>query len=188
MGGSPMISTSIFVTLAILLVVLLLMITGRDEPDEQAHAGSTGRPGGNCDHALQRSELVIRIFSPQDREFILLFRSPQLRHIYRKERRMVALHWVRRTSREVRSIMRVHRLGSRQTQNLNVAAEARLVFQYLEFQFICALLAFLIRIFGPHALNDLAVYAGNLYRLIGHTLLDGAAATRVASAENPAGS
>jgi hypothetical protein len=43
----------------------------------------------------------------------------------------------------------------------------------------------LIEALGPHALHDLASYAGELSQLIGRTLPDAAAASRVTSSENP---
>jgi hypothetical protein len=66
-----------------------------------------------------------------------------------------------------------------------VVAEAKLLWQYLELRFICGLLVLLIETFGPHALHDLASYAGALSQLIGRTLSDSATANRVASSENP---
>jgi hypothetical protein len=93
------------------------------------------------------------------------------------------LHWVRQTSREVSKIMRTHRLTSRQSRNLNVGTEADLLIQYLKLQILCGLLIFLIEVFGPHALNDLATYAGELYQRIGRALSETAAANRVAPSE-----
>ena len=82
-------------------------------------------------------------------------------------------------------IMSTHRLISRLSRNLDAAAEAKLLWQYLELRLICALLVLFIETVGPHALHDLASYAGELSQLIGRTLPDAAAANRVASSENP---
>jgi hypothetical protein len=112
-------------------------------------------------------------------------RSPRLLRIYQEERRKVALHWVRRTSREVSKIMLTHRLASRQSDNLDAATEAKLLFQYLRLQFVCGLLVFLIKILGPHALNDLASYAGELYQRLGWALADAVDTKGVTSAGNP---
>jgi hypothetical protein len=181
-----MMSTAIFVAVAILLVLFLLLIIRREEVEERESVQADGSTRHDCRDALQHPELVLRIFSREDREFILLMRSPRLQRIYQEERRKVALHWVRRTSREVSGIMRTHRLIARQSRNLDAGAEAKLFFQYLQLRFICGLLVLLIKSFGPHALHDLASYAGELYQLIGRALPDAAVADRVASAGNSA--
>src|SRR5260370_12468319 len=185
MDGSPMMPTAIFVAVAILLVLFLLLITKRKEVEEQESDQATAATPSDCRDALQRPELVLRIFSREDREFVLEMRSPRLQQIYQEERRKVALHWVRKTSREVSRIMRTHRLMARLSRNLDVVAEVKLLWQYLELRFICGLLVLLIETLGPHALHDLASYAGELSQLIGRTLPDAAAASRVTSSENP---
>ena len=180
-----MMPTAIFVAVAILVVLFLLLITKRKEMEEQESDQATAATPSDCRDALQRPELVLRIFSREDREFVLQMRSPRLQQIYQEERRKVALHWVRKTSREVSRIMRTHRLMARLSRNLDVVAEVKLLWQYLELRFICGLLVLFIETFGPHALHDLASYAGELSQLIGRALPQAVAANPVASPENP---
>ena len=180
-----MMSTAIFVAFGILLVFVLLLIARRKEVEEREGERAVAPDQRECRNTLQRPELVLRIFSREDREFVLQMRSPRLQQIYQEERRKVALHWVRKTSREVRMIMRTHRLISRLSRNLDVVAEVKLLWQYLKLRFICGLLVLLIETLGPHALHDLASYAGELSQLIGRTLPDAAATSRVTSSENP---
>jgi hypothetical protein len=184
MGGSSMMPGIAFVAVAAFLVVLLLLST-RDEKDKDL-APATMRNGERLgsEGALQPAELVLRIFSPKDREFIGLTHSPRLQRLYQEERRKVALHWVRRTSREVSAIMLRHRLNSRYSQNVNVVAETKLVGQYLELRFLCGVLLFLIQLFGPHALADLATYAGKLYERLGSAMPDAKPVSQVASSGN----
>jgi len=181
-----MISTSIFISAAISLVLLLLLTTSREDVEENAKGGSPGPGWRDSRDALQRPELVFRIFSREDREFILHMRSPRLQRIYQEERRKVALHWVQRTSHEVSKIMRAHRLLSRESHNLDVGAEAKLFVQYLRLQLTCGLLVLLIKTFGPHALSDLAAHAGELYQRLGRALPDVVAANRIAASEDTA--
>ncbi len=63
--------------------------------------------------------------------------------------------------------MREHRLSSRQSPNLNVLAETKLLGWYLELKFLCSLLGILIQLFGPHAPRELAARVGDLYQRIG---------------------
>ncbi|MGB7844030.1 MAG: hypothetical protein WBL63_00315 [Candidatus Acidiferrum sp.] len=179
-----MMSTSIFVTAAIILVLLLLLVTGDEE--ETNSGEKDGRIELERDGALQLPELAMRIFSREDREFIFSTHSPRLQKMYRGERGKVALHWVRQTCREINKIMRTHRLSSRQSQNLNVAAELILFFHYAKLRFICALLVLLIKSLGPHALSDLARHAGDLSQRIARALPEASFANPGTSTEEPA--
>jgi hypothetical protein len=179
-------STFILVAVGLSLVLFLLLIVRREDLNQQAAVASSDRTLRDYPNALQPPELASRIFSRQDREFILLLRSPQLHAIYKQERRRVALHWVRQISHEVSKIMRTHRLASRQIHNLNVATESKLFLEYLRLQFLCGLLLFLIEFLGPHALNDLATYAGELYERIGRALPPASVANRAAQSANSA--
>jgi hypothetical protein len=185
MGGS-LVTTPILIAIAVLLISLLLVITSGEEEEEIGSIEAVERKRRACREALRHPEIVPRIFSREDREFILKLRSPRLQRVYEEERREVALHWVRRTSQEVYEIMRMHRLTSRHSVNLKVSTEASLFLQYLRLRFICGLLVLLIKAFGPHALSDLAGYASELYQLIGRALPDTAAAPRGGPSENPA--
>jgi hypothetical protein len=164
---------------AAFFVALLLLSNRREQLEEVEVPESSGHDTRNrfCSvSSFPPVELAARIFSPDDREFIARTRSPHLRRLYNEERRKVALQWVRRTSREVGRTMRNHRLGSRQSTNLNVAAETKLFFQYVELRFLCVMLLLLIRVFGPHVLMDLASHAGELHQRLGRTMTDGVAA------------
>jgi len=184
MGGSSMMPALAFVAVAAFLVVLLLL-SPREEKDEGlATAAPRNRNRLGSADALPPAELVLRIFSPKDREFIRLTYSRRLQRLYQEERRKVALHWVRRTSHEVNTIMRHHRLNSRYSQNVNVAAEAKLFGQYLELRILCGALLFLIQLFGPHALADLASYASELYEKLGRAMPEATTVSRVASSGN----
>jgi hypothetical protein len=156
-------------TIVLFLMFLLLVKIWRHEALEGETSYRREFASGD---ALPPAELAVRIFSPRDSEFIDLTRSPRLQRLYLAERRRVASHWVRQTSREVSRIMRQHRLSSRHSTNLNVAAEARLFFQYVELRLVCGMLFLSIELFGPHALASLATQAGMLYQRIGQSLPD----------------
>jgi hypothetical protein len=116
---------------------------------------------------IRREQLVGRIFSREDRDFIWRTGSARLQQLYREERQRLALAWVQRTSRDIAKTMRAHRLRSRHSPNLDAGAETKLMFEYLWLRLLCAMLALLIRVFGPHALGDFAAYANGLYQGIG---------------------
>lgn len=186
MGGAAMMTTLILIALAILLVALLVRITSWEGVEEEARGRSTSVSELDSHEGRARPEFVPRIFSREDRDFILHLESPRLKRMYLQERRQVALYWVRRTSRDVCRIMQAHRLASRQSQNLDVGTEAKLLFQYLRLRFICGLLVVLIKSFGPHVLSDLAAHAGELYQGMGRALSEGSLGNRVAPTEDTA--
>ena len=155
----------------VLLFVLLLLMERRAEVEASGSTERNNPAGREPGASASPFELVPRIFSGEDRKFIMDFRSKRLERIFRAERRRVALHWVWQTTRESQEIMRVHRLASRWRHDLNVATEAKLTFDYWLLRLMCALLGLVIGTFGPQSLDPLAGYAVKLYQRI-----DGAAA------------
>ena len=155
----------IFVALAGFFVLLLLS-TDEKIPKEATGEGWLAPESAACRDVLPIGEIASRIFSREDREFVLRLCSPGLRNMYQKERREVALLWVTGISRAVGKIMQEHKLASRYSRNLDAGTEAKLVLQHARFRLICGLLIVLIRIFGPHALGDLAAHVGELYQRI----------------------
>lgn len=174
----------LFLILAVFLVVLLLLIMSREEVEGRLSPDLDDPAPCECQYLRLPPQLVLRIFSREDREFISQMHSPRLQRIYRSERRRLALLWVRRTSQEVSKIIMNHRLTARENQNLDVANEGKLFFTYLELRLICGSLIFLIRLFGPHALTDLATCASGLYQSLGRALPDAPGTNRVASPSN----
>jgi hypothetical protein len=160
-----MIWVCIFVALAGFFVLLLLS-TDEKIPKEATGEGWLAPEAGGCRDVLPIGDIASRIFSREDREFVLRLGSPGLRSMYQQERREVALLWVARISGAVGNIMHEHRLASRYTRNLDAGTEAKLVLQHARFRLVCGLLMLLIRIFGPHALGDLAAHVGELYQRI----------------------
>jgi hypothetical protein len=169
-----------------ILLLLLLWVTGVTrgiEVEEETPEDLRPRYG----NATETAQCIRQIFSPEDRDFVERQSSMRLKRIYRAERTRVALFWVRHTSREVRQIMRQHRTAARETRNLNVTREMGLVLRYLEFQTLCGLLSFFIRMFGPHLLKDLATHALEMSQSIEQVLENSTAANRIAPAGNMGG-
>jgi hypothetical protein len=169
-----------------ILLLLLLWVSGATWGIEvEEETSEEIRP--RFSSASETAECIRRIFSPEDRNFVEHQGSMRLRRVYRAERTRVALFWVRHTSREVRQIMRQHRTAARETRNLNVSRELGLVFRYVEFQILCGLLSFFIRMFGPHLLKDLATRTLEMSQSIEQVLENSTAANRIAPAGNMGG-
>lgn len=165
-----MMEIAVFAAIPLALLVLLSLLGAtwniEDETPEEMGIGS----GPQIAARRESIACIQRIFSPEDREFVSQQGSQRLREIYRSERTRVALYWVKRTSAEVRQIMRDHRMAARSSQNLQVAREMGLALRYVEFRLLCSLLIVTIRVFGPHALPDLATYALEISQSFGRVL------------------
>ncbi|HTZ34017.1 MAG TPA: hypothetical protein VMH31_16270 [Methylomirabilota bacterium] len=169
----------VFAGIPVLLLLLLSLLGATwnldvDPPEERtkvmARRGQAGEDPGVC---------IRRIFSSEDQKFVERQGLPRLREIYRAERTRVALFWVRSVSAEVAEIMREHRVAAGTRQNLRVRRELLLILQYVEFRVVCGLLAFSIRVFGPHALANLATHLLQVSQGIGRVLEEGAAASQI---------
>src|SRR5262245_2441806 len=65
------------------------------------------------------ANLVSRIFSRADSEFVLAAKSSQLVKLFHSERKLVALVWVQQTSALIQATMRDHRRLARVSRDLD---------------------------------------------------------------------
>jgi len=114
------------------------------------------------DPSLCPPEFAARIFSPADWTFVSNEKSRDVARLFQHERRVVALVWVHQTKTAIRRIMREHTRVTRQSQDLHLATEARLVFHYVQLVAICDLLILAIQSTGPARVGSLATYAASL--------------------------
>jgi len=112
-----------------------------------------------------------RIFGNEDWEYVQSFGSKTLSRKFLKERKALALSWLRSARSEARALMRVHRTASRTSPNLKLSVEFRIQYAYVGFLFYCALLGLAIRARGPVALQGFAALADarsvRLYEIVG---------------------
>ena len=182
-----MIEILVFAGIPVLLLLLLSLLGATwnlevDQPNEMdevlKHHCPTSRDSALC---------IQRIFSREDQKFVDRLGSTRLRQIYRAERTRVALFWVRSISGDVHRIMRGHRLAAGTKQNLQIRRELELFLQYVEFHILCGALVFSIRVFGPHALGDMATRVMDVSQGIGKVLEGSTAASRIQPAGNLGG-
>jgi hypothetical protein len=165
-----MIQVSIFVGVAVLLLLLLFSIGSGREIAEETNEELLERPRRRSAPEPGPAACARRVFSPQDRVFVEGLKEPHLHRLYRTERARVAEHWVHGTSVEIGRIMRRHRLAARQSHNLEVTREVKLLLQYVELRLVCGFLICMIRVFGAHAAGDVAAFAGQLSQTMGAAL------------------
>ena len=114
------------------------------------------------DPSLCPPEFAARIFSPADWAFVSGEKSPEVLRLFRHERRVVALVWVHQTKTAIHRIMREHTRAASQSQDLNVATEAKLWSHYFQLVGICNVLILAIQSAGPSRVGTLATYAASL--------------------------
>jgi hypothetical protein len=108
------------------------------------------------------AEFVSRIFSRDDWEFVRGIKCGSIERLFSRERKRVALSWVRQTSAMIRRVMRGHAEAARQSRNLEVSVEISILTQYVALMSLCALLSLAIQIAGPLWLRGLAQFAQRL--------------------------
>jgi hypothetical protein len=147
---------------AVMLLLLLLLARGATAARDLSPRSDAPLLDDEALADLCPPEYVIRIFSPEDCEFVSASKSPELEKLFRRERKLVALAWVHQTSAAIRRIMREHAEATRQSRDLHFATETKLVLVYAELMFLCFLLFLAIQTAGPQRVRGLAVYADTL--------------------------
>jgi hypothetical protein len=109
-------------------------------------------------------EFVNRVFSRGDWEFVRGLKASGIEGLFERERKRVALVWVRQTSAIVRKIMREHAQAAGQSKNLEFSTEINIFAQFLMLMGVCGILSAAIQIAGPLSLGGLAHFAQRLSR------------------------
>ena len=108
------------------------------------------------------TEFVARIFSREDFHFTLATHSKPLQDFFQRERKAVALLWVRQTSGCIRQILREHTALARHSENLHFQTEVEIILRYLQLRALCGFLFVAIALAGPIWVRGLALRAEGL--------------------------
>src|SRR5258707_130082 len=142
--------------LAALALFIILMVTvcrsagsknGSAESLFDADSDSTNE--ASVDDPNFSRQILSRVFSDEDRAFVVGLGSVQLRGALLAERKRIAIRWIRSNAVEAGSIVRAHMRLAAKAGDLRVLGETRLVLRYLELLLICNFLIFLASCFGP---------------------------------------
>lgn len=154
--------------LLLMVSLLLLCIEGGNKLEGDAEfqpAHDFWSAGGSAMHVAEQ------IFGEEDWEYVRELNSKMLERRFLKERKTLALTWVRAARSEARALMRVHRAASSTSPHLSLRVELRIAFAYIGFLFQCAILELVIQARGPVALQRLAAMADarstRLYEVVG---------------------
>lgn len=107
-------------------------------------------------------EFVSRVFSRGDWEFVHGLKASSIERLFERERKKVALIWVRQTSAMIRKVMHDHAAAARQSKNLEFSTEINILAQFLTLMALCGILSLAVRIAGPLWLGGMAHFAQRL--------------------------
>jgi hypothetical protein len=89
---------------------------------------------------------INRIFSADDAEFITRSATPEVQRLFFKERKKLALQWLRRTRRQVARLMDIHLRLASHTHDPSPGFELMLTARYLGFIVFSDIAWFLLRL------------------------------------------
>ena len=107
-------------------------------------------------------EFVTRVFSPADWEFVRGLKARGIERLFERERKRVALVWVRQTAALIRKVISEHARAARQSKNLEFSTEISIFAQFLMLMIVCGILSTAVQLAGPLWLGGLAHFAQRL--------------------------
>ena len=100
------------------------------------------------DFGFPSEVLMDRIFDQEDWEFIRR-EAPAVQSAFLRERKEIALLWLREARSCVVNLFHLHRLVARKSASLELAMEVETLVNYVSFLMLVGLAQCLIRLFGP---------------------------------------
>jgi hypothetical protein len=149
-----MIELLLFVAVGLGLLVLLFLVMRRPPGAAEGAAGALVA----AKHSLQvlqkgllPAHLVERIFGTQDLEYVTSLKSKDLQHLFLRERKWMALAWVRQVRTQILSLKEFHTSRSRMFAGMSRTTELSVALDFARIQIECRLLQLLVRWRGPYA-------------------------------------
>jgi hypothetical protein len=159
-------AASLLIAGALLLLFLLFAAKGVTAARELPSTSDAPLLEAAADFPACPPHFAASIFSPGDSKFVSSIKSPQLQKLFRHERKVVALLWVRQTSAAIQRIMREHAQVARASSDLQPATELKLALLFAGLMLICGVIFVVVWVAGPLRIGRLALYAdAHLQRL-----------------------
>ena len=131
---------------AVLVYVLLrLLRRGKEADGTMDNVAESGAPVAR----LPRRSLLDRCLSAEDLEFIESKKSSGLLRLFLRERRRLALAWLRETRREAKRLYGLHVTAVRHATDLRPAAEIKLLFAVGLFTLVYGAMIASVEFYGP---------------------------------------
>jgi hypothetical protein len=139
--------------LGLVLLVLMAVLLYRFKSSGAAQE-SMPKPGVPLSVEIPQ-ELVERLFGSDDWNFVRAQGSEQLSRLFLRERRELALSWMRGVRERASGLMHSHRMAARASSDLKPLDEMRITVYYLLFELLCQSLVLAVWLRGPVALTGL---------------------------------
>lgn len=154
-----LVPVSLLGTLIVVLAVRLLGQSGnrRHRPAVTADEYANARQA--LDAVFVETAVIERIFSLEDAEFIERSATPVVKCSFLKERKTLALHWFRKTRKQVAQLMDLHLRLASYTYDPNPGFELRLTAKYFTFVVVSNIVLLLLWLLGPFKATRTLSYA-----------------------------
>jgi hypothetical protein len=130
----------------ILCIRLVIQLWGRDRREVSVDDFLKARDA--LDSILVQTTAINRILSNDDLDFVSCPGQTDVRRLFLKERKMLAMHWVRKITKQVRYLMNIHlRLAACTPSSLRL--EVTLCLRYVLFTVVCNSVLLLFWLLGP---------------------------------------
>jgi len=148
--------------LGMLIVVFAIRLLVQSE-NRRRKPSVTADEYANARQALDsvfiETAIIERIFSVEDIEFIEHSATPVVKCSFLKERKTLALHWFRKTRKQVAQLMDLHLRLASHTYDPNPGFELRLTAKYFTFVVVSNIVLLLLWLLGPFKATRTLSYA-----------------------------
>lgn len=140
---------SLLGTLIVVLAIRLLAQSGNRRERTVVTVDEYAKAREALEAVFVETAMVKRIFSVEDAEFVAHFGTPDVTRSFLNERKKLALHWFRRTRKQVAQLMDLHLRLAGYTHDPSPEFELRLTAKYLIFVAVSDIILSLVWLLGP---------------------------------------
>ena len=145
-------------TMILVLGIRLLLQWGEKHHAPTVSLEDYSRACASLDCVFAEMAAIRRIFSKEDFDFILRVGTSEVERLFLKERKTLAIHWLRTMQKRMASLMDVHvRLASYAYEG-DRGLQLKLGADYLCFLLVSYLLLILLGLRGPFQIIEIAGY------------------------------
>jgi hypothetical protein len=146
---------------ALILVLGLRLVLQSSSSQRQDHSVSMEeltKAREALDTVFVESAAIRRIFSPEDMQFVAHAGPHRVRHLFLKERKALAIQWLRKTQKEVALLMDIHLRLAAYTLEPSSRFELQLTARYFAFMIVSYFLLLLLWLRGPFKARRIVDY------------------------------
>jgi hypothetical protein len=152
--------TLVLLGIGFLLMVVLVFLLRKSESASDDPQWSASENSSQFED--RRNRLLDCIFGADDWTFVLNQSSKDVRRLFLRERKEIALWWLSEIRGQARAAMRFHLANARKSEKLQPMQELKLAVDYFSIRVKCGLIGAMLLLQGPVALRGLVRQAGGL--------------------------